>query len=441
MRATFPCPPRITTRLESVIVKLSVRFRWPRCLWCQPYSWMWVLAYCPRRHERKPHSEGRRARIGPSQSRATRRKETDVSDSDATPMGSTIRRYGTLSWYLLGVIGVIVVLSIALGAVRGIAIPLIVAVILGTVLDPVVEFLEKRTVKPALAAAIALLVTLAAIAGTLTIVIMGFIEQLPEIYRQTMSGWYSFLDWGRTLDLDTVLMERVRIQIMELAPNLSQGLFGAITTTFSGLLSFVMGTFFALFLLFFVLRDARNFPSWLAQTCSFDSELTNDIADVAKQSLRGYFKGTAVTALVTAPIFIIPLFLLGIPLILPIFIMYFLLSFIPYLGAWITGVFAVLIAFGTGGADAALIIGLTFIVSNGTIQSVVSSWALGSSLKIHPVAVLLATLVGGTVAGLIGMILGAPLVAATTKSFAVARERKASLAASDGLSGDSAERS
>ncbi|NLC98827.1 MAG: AI-2E family transporter [Actinomycetales bacterium] len=356
-------------------------------------------------------------------------------------MGSTIRRYGTLSWYLLGVIGVIVVLSIALGAVRGIAIPLIVAVILGTVLDPVVEFLEKRTVKPALAAAIALLVTLAAIAGTLTIVIMGFIEQLPEIYRQTMSGWYSFLDWGRTLDLDTVLMERVRIQIMELAPNLSQGLFGAITTTFSGLLSFVMGTFFALFLLFFVLRDARNFPSWLAQTCSFDSELTNDIADVAKQSLRGYFKGTAVTALVTAPIFIIPLFLLGIPLILPIFIMYFLLSFIPYLGAWITGVFAVLIAFGTGGADAALIIGLTFIVSNGTIQSVVSSWALGSSLKIHPVAVLLATLVGGTVAGLIGMILGAPLVAATTKSFAVARERKASLAASDGLSGDSAERS
>ena len=44
-----------------------------------------------------------------------------MSDSDATTMGSTIRRYGTLSWYLLGVIGVIVVLSIALGAVRGIA--------------------------------------------------------------------------------------------------------------------------------------------------------------------------------------------------------------------------------------------------------------------------------------------------------------------------------
>lgn len=357
-----------------------------------------------------------------------------MSDTDAPPLGRTIRRYGVLSWYLLGTIGLIVVLSIGLGAVRGIAIPLVVAVILGTVLDPIVAFLEKRGVKPALAAAAALLITLAVAAGTIAIVVTGFIEQMPEIYRQTMSGWYSFLDWGRGLDLDTVLMERVRIQVVGLAPNLSQGLFGAITTTFTGLLSFMMGAFFALFLLFFVLRDARNFPSWLAQTCSFDSELTNEIAEVAKQSLRGYFKGTAVTALVTAPIFIIPLFFLNIPLILPIFIMYFLLSFIPYLGAWITGIFAVLIAFGTGGADAALIIGLTFIVSNGTVQSVVSSWALGSSLKIHPVAVLLATLVGGTVAGLIGMILGAPLVAATTKSFVVARERKELLASATAAS-------
>ena len=83
--------------------------------------------------------------------------------------------------------------------------------------------------------------------------------------------------------------------------------------------------------------------------------------------------------------------------------------------------FVILIAFGSGGTTAAAIMAVTFLISNGTIQSIVSSWALGSSLRIHPVMVLLATLVGGTVAGLIGMILGAPLAAAVSKSVRVVR--------------------
>ena len=344
-----------------------------------------------------------------------------MSEVNSSASARLIRRYGTFSWYLLGIIALIVVGAMAIGAIRGIVVPLIVAVILGTILDPIVTFLEKRGVKPAIGAVVALLATIAVFAGTLKIVFNGLIEQIPEISQQALKGWYSFLDWGRALDIDAVWMERARIQLLDYAPAVSNGLWGAVSSTFSGLFSFVMGTFFALFLMFFVLRDARNFPDWLARTFALDPALTNDVAEVTKQSLRGYFKGTAVTALVTAPIFMIPLFLLNIPLIIPMFIMYFLLSFIPYLGAWITGIFAVLIAFGTGGLDAAVIIGITFIVSNGTIQSIVSSWALGSSLRIHPVMVLLATLVGGTVAGLIGMILGAPLAAAVSKSVRVVR--------------------
>ncbi|MDN6795569.1 MAG: hypothetical protein L0L69_11055, partial [Propionibacterium sp.] len=60
-------------------------------------------------------------------------------------------------------------------------------------------------------------------------------------------------------------------------------------------------------------------------------------------------------------------------------------------------------------------------VSNGTIQSAVSSWALGSSLRLHPVLVLLATLVGGAWAGILGMVLGAPLLAAVRTSLAALR--------------------
>ncbi|MGH3582372.1 MAG: AI-2E family transporter [Mycobacterium sp.] len=73
------------------------------------------------------------------------------------------------------------------------------------------------------------------------------------------------------------------------------------------------------------------------------------------------------------------------------------------------------------GPSAALILGASFVVSNGTVQSAVSSWALGSSLRLHPVGVLLATMIGGTIAGLLGMIMGAPVVAAVSRSVAEVR--------------------
>lgn len=343
-----------------------------------------------------------------------------------TPSGaSRIHRLGLTSWALLGVILLLVAGTLALGAIRGILVPLVIAVIIGALLEPLVEALERRGLGPALAATIALLLALAAAAGTAAIVVLGFLEQLPQIYRQVMVGWNEFLLWGRSLDLDAVVLERIRKQVEQYAPQAAQGIWGVLSGTFSGVLSFGLGAFFAVFLLFFVLRDARRFPGWVARVASLEKDMVEEMATAVEQSLRGYFRGIAITAAVTAPIFMVPLLLLRVPLPIPIFILYFALSFIPFLGAWITGAFVVLIAFGSGGAPAALIMALTFLISNGTIQSAVSSWALGSALRIHPVAVLLATLIGGTIAGLIGMVLAAPLVAATIRSVAVVREHQA----------------
>lgn len=339
--------------------------------------------------------------------------------------GSRLLTVGKASWAALGIIALIVVILTGLGAIRGIILPLIIAVILGTVLEPLADRLERHGASHTLSAVIALLVTIALGAGTIALVVKGFIEQTPEIYRQLTAGWTSFVQWVSALDIDAEWLERARTSLQGFGPQLSQGIVGMLGSTFSSLVSFLIGTFFALFLLFFVVRDVRNFPNWLARVTGLDPTVVEEAAEVSKGSLRGYFKGTAITAIITAPIFVIPLLLLGIPLVIPIVILYFFLSFVPFLGAWITGAFAVLIAFGAGGAKAALIIAITFTVSNGTIQSAVSSWALGSALDLHPVVVLLSTLIGGAAFGLIGMVLGAPLVAAVTKSISVVRRHTA----------------
>ncbi|WP_297105977.1 AI-2E family transporter [Tessaracoccus sp.] len=335
-----------------------------------------------------------------------------------------LRRLGRSSWALLGIIALVVVIAMAIGAIRGIVVPLVIAVILGTVLEPLVEWLERRGLPATLATVVSLLTAVLVGIGMVAIVIWGFLKQLPEISAQLVLGWESFVQWGKSLDIDEIWLERGRVAVQDYAPRVSQGILGAVSGTFSGAVSFGIGAFFAIFFLFFVLRDARTFPEWLAKVTHLDARAVAEVTIAAKESIRGYFKGIGITALITAPIFMIPLLLLRVPLAVPIFILYFFLSFIPFIGAWLTGAFAVLIAFSTGGASAAGIVALSLLVSNGTIQSAVSSWALGSSLKLHPVAVLLATLVGGTIAGILGMILGAPLVAAAKRSVEALREIK-----------------
>lgn len=331
-------------------------------------------------------------------------------------MSALIRRAGATSWSALGIIALATVAAVGLSAVSGILIPLVVAAILGIVLEPLSEALQRLHLSPALATAATLLTTIAVATGAGAIVVWGFLQQWPEIYRQLIRGWTSLVDWAAGLDIDTQWLLHMRSAFEGHAPQLGQGLLGAVTSTFYGALSLAMGTFFAIFFLFFVLRDAQRFSAWVARVTTLDAAEVNAVVSLTRQSVRGYFKGTAITAVVTAPIFMVPLLLLGVPLAVPIFILYFVLSFIPFLGAWITGAFAVLIAFGSGGPTAALILGVSFVISNGTVQSAVSSWALGSSLRLHPVGVLLATMIGGTIAGLLGMVMGAPVVAAVTRS-------------------------
>lgn len=327
-----------------------------------------------------------------------------------------LRRFGVLSWAALGIIALVVVIASAFGVLSGILIPLLIAIIIGTLLEPMVVWLENHGMKTPFPSIIGLFTAILVLIGIFAIIGWGIVQQLPEIYKQLNAGWTSLVAWGRTLDIDSVWFERMREHVQTYAPRVAQGILGALSNTVFGVVSLAMGLFFSMFFLFFVMKDGRKFPGWLARSLKLDPELTEEVVSLTETSLRGYFKGTAITAIITAPIFMIPLVVLDIPLIFPIFILYFFLSFIPFVGAWLTAAFAILIAFGSGGATAALIVTVSLLISNGTIQSAVSSWALGSSLKMHPVAVLLATLIAGAVAGLIGMVLGPPLLAATSRA-------------------------
>lgn len=347
-----------------------------------------------------------------------------MSDTSLQRGLSRIHRWGMTCWSGLGIILLLLVIIMGLGAIRSVVVPFVIAFILAAVTEPLVLFMERRKVPHLLATVISMLVAVGLAVTIFWMVARGFVQQLPLIHHQLLVGWDAFLSWARSLELDAAILDRIRISADQYLSKFSAGLVGVVSATFTGALAFVMGTFFAGFFLFFMLRDNRVFPRWLARVTNSDEDLFSGIMSVTNEALRGYFKGTAVTALLTAPIFMVPWLVLDIPSAIPIFVLYFVLSFVPYLGAWVTGAIAVLIAFGSGGTSVALIIAISFVISNGAVQNAVASWALGSSLRIHPVTVMLSTLIGGAIAGLIGMILAAPMVAAYSRSLAVVREHR-----------------
>lgn len=345
----------------------------------------------------------------------------DTGRSNPSRRRERLTTAGNASWSALGVILLVLVAAAAASSLSGILVPLVVAVIFGAVLEPLVSWLVRHHAPRALAAAVGLLVTVVAVVGLSAIVTWGFVGQLPQISDQLGAGWERAAAWARSLDVEAASLAQVRAALTDMAPQAGMGLLGFLARTVYGVVSLGIGSFFGLFFLFFFLKDGHLFPAWLAGVTGQDTQVVAQVDGHVRSSLRGYFRGTALTAVLTGPIFAVPLLLLRIPLVVPILILYFFLSFIPFAGAWITGVFAVLIAFGSGGPVAALIVAASLLVSNGTIQSAVSSWALGSTLRMHPVMVLLATLIGGVYAGILGMVLGAPLLAAVRTSVAALR--------------------
>jgi len=150
------------------------------------------------------------------------------------------------------------------------------------------------------------------------------------------------------------------------------------------------------------------------------------------QSLRGYFLGVTIVASYSALIVGVGSLIIGVPMAGTIVIVTFLGGFIPYLGAWSAGAFAVLLSL-SGGTDMAIAMIVLQLLANGIFQQLVQPFAYGAALGIHPLAVLVVTIAGGAVFGGAGLVLAAPVTSAIVRISAdLARARAAPSTAGDG---------
>jgi predicted PurR-regulated permease PerM len=124
--------------------------------------------------------------------------------------------------------------------------------------------------------------------------------------------------------------------------------------------------------------------------------------------LRDYGRGrTVMSAIVAAFIGLVAL-LLGLPLVFTIIVVNFVGGYIPYIGAFLGGGLAVIVALGDGGVGKAAVMLVAVLVSNLVLENFVEPKVMSRTLSIHPLVVLIVTALGGLLGGMVGLILAVP---------------------------------
>ena len=269
-------------------------------------------------------------------------------------MPPALDRAAGWSWRLLVCVLAVAAVFVLLWYLRIIVLPTIVALTLAPALMPVVRLVRQRVGAHRPAAALALIVGLVVVAGLLTVVAMSVVSQYDELAEAVRRGASEITAWlegepfnisrERVRNFDSSLGDVWDSTSTYLAAGLSAGA------------SLLTGLILAVAMLYFVLRDGAEL--WRRVLRRFPPDRAPAVDRAGRRAwkvLDGYIRGTALIAAIDATLIGIGIWLLGVPLALPLAVLVFLGGFVPFVGATLSGLVAVLVAFADEGWEIALV--------------------------------------------------------------------------------------
>jgi putative heme transporter len=344
-----------------------------------------------------------------------------------------LRNVGLMAWLLVGVAVLLVGMIWLLGLTQVIVAPLITAAVVAAVASPLVRWLHGLGVPRALAAAVLLLAIVLIGIGVTVVIVVGITGQVDNITGHLDDAKSTISGWLQDIGMDPA---KAGSSVQHASSTTSEGvgaLLDGLAVSVAKLSSLVFFLALTALSLFFLLSDGPQIRAWAERHAGVPMPVAQTITQRMLQALRGYFLGVTIVAGFNAVVVTLGALVLGVPLIGTIAAVTFLGAYVPYLGAWAAGGFAVLIALGNGGADAAAGMIVVELLANGVLQQLVQPFAMGAALGIHPLAVLVVTIAGGALFGAVGLILAAPLTSAVVRISAdLARAREEAAAGPGG---------
>lgn len=330
-------------------------------------------------------------------------------DRDSVP--PWLVRWGDISWRLIA-IGIVVFFGFrALNIISVVVLSVVVAMFLAAVLWKPSNWLRDRGLAPALSSLLTLVAAVAVIVGVFALIVpqvANNIDTLTEDVEELIATGRQWLVEG-PLGLTEAEIESYLENITDWIQNVGgESLLGGATAA----LELITGTFLALIVTFFLLKDGRSLLDGLETRVSAERAQKLETGfRVGRDSLSHYMGGIAIIGLFDASLIAVALWIVGAPLVIPLAVIVFFGAFIPLVGAFFSGLLAVAVAFVNGGFADGLII-LAVVVGVQQFEGdVIMPLVFGQALRLHPLVVLLGVAAGGIAFGLFGAFLAVPLIA------------------------------
>jgi predicted PurR-regulated permease PerM len=319
------------------------------------------------------------------------------------------RRAGLASWYLIGIVVVLSGLAYSLHALATLVIPTLFAILLGATFMPLVDWLERHRISRVWGSVLVTILIVVGAFALLALMTVGVIRQWPTIEEQIQSAVTWINDSLGRLSIDPNLIDSAKESLAAGIGGWSKGIFGGALQGISTLAAFLFGAFIGLNILIYVLVGGRRIGAWASRHMGpVPPRVGYSILADSARFMRGYIWGSTLIGLFNGAVVGVGALVIGVPLAFTIFVVQWFTNYIPMFGAFIGGAFAVLIALGTGGVKDAVWMLVFVLIANGPLQTVISQFALGASLKLSGLVVLFATTGGAILAGALGGVFAAP---------------------------------
>ena len=323
-----------------------------------------------------------------------------------------LRDLGIASWLLVGAAALLVGLVLLLAATATIVDPVVAGLILAVVSAPAVNWFKGHGV-PRWGGAIIVVLALIALGLFIVFIVVGGIaSQGDGIGSYATQAADKIQSWLESLGLSDSGASSSTDSVKSATPSVVSTLVHGIANGIQGLTSLVFFISFAVFSLFFLLKDGPTMRAAIDRRLGVPLPVAQTITGGVITSLRRYFLGVTIVAAFNAVVVGLGAWALGVPLAGTIAVVTFVTAYVPFIGAFVAGAFAVILALGSEGTQTALIMLVIVILANGTLQNIVQPIAFGATLSLNPLVVLIVTIGAGCLFGMIGLVLAAPLTSA-----------------------------
>ncbi|HFI0140719.1 TPA: AI-2E family transporter [Streptococcus suis] len=302
-----------------------------------------------------------------------------------------------------------------------ILLPMLLTGLLYYLLNPIVDWLEKRKVSRTIGISIVfVLIGLLLVWGLAVAIpniqeqVVSFVQNLPANIQKLELQLTSLLQDKRFEQFRPTALQvinQVNDQIISFAQRFSSSAVNWASHLISTASQIIVAVLIMPFILFYLLRDGKGLNAYITQylPTKWRAPIGTVLSDVNSQ-LSNYVRGQVTVAMIVALMFSIMFSIIGLSYPVTLGILAGFLNLIPYLGSFLAMIPAVILGLIAGPFMLVKVL-IVFMIEQTVEGRFVTPLIIGSSLNIHPITILFVLLTSGQMFGVLGVLLGIPIYA------------------------------